>query len=310
MTRNYLKRLNVDWIVNHSTNPFVVGIGTFLCPVWLHKRFFLPNLSKQLGWKNKLACLTISFDCDYPRDAEALPQVLKILARYPFKATFACVGHWIEKYPVEHKLIIDHGHEVMNHTYSHPDNEILNPGRKFRYISRQDKIDEIKRCHDICRNILRVAPTGCRIPHFKSLFSSDIYSILKQVGYEYSSSTWLTNTYSNGMPFTAEDEIVEFPVTTCPKHPFTVFDTWHSLNSPRMLYKIGHRSVQEYIALTKYLVRLAVETNSYINIYIDPFDVINMPGFNDLLSYINSYRDSLEVLTYAEIMERMKKGYN
>ncbi|HOW42788.1 MAG TPA: polysaccharide deacetylase family protein [Candidatus Omnitrophota bacterium] len=299
--------LLTDFIVKQNVNPLIIAAGTFLFPKWLHRQFLLPNLNKQIGWKQKSACLTISFDCDYPRDAEALPQVLNIFSAYAFKASFACVGHWIEKYPIEHKLIVEHGHEIINHTYSHPDNEILNPGRKFRLISRQEKIEEISRCHDICRTILGVSPTGCRIPHFKTLFTPDIYSILKELGYAYSSSTWLTSTYSHGMPFIASDGIIEFPVSTCPKHPFTVFDTWHSLNSPKLLYRLGHRSAVEYISLAKYLVQLAIETHSYINIYIDPFDVINMPGFNDLLAYIASLKDSLEVLTYTEIVSRSKK---
>lgn len=297
-----------DWMVVHNNNPFIIASGTFFFPTLLHKQFFLPNRNKQVNWKRKQACLTISFDCDYPRDAEALPQVIQTFSVYSFKASFACVGHWIEKYPTEHKMIVDNNHEVINHTYSHPDNEILNPGRKFRQISKIEKIKEITACHDICQNILGIAPIGCRIPHFKNLFTPDIYSILRELGYKYSSSTWLTNTYSNGMPFSAEHGIIEFPVTTCPKHPFTVFDTWHSLNSPKMLYKIGHRTTKEYIALAKYLIKLAIETHSYINIYIDPFDVINIAGFSDLLNYINSLQDSLEILTYAEIMNRIQKG--
>ncbi len=48
-------------------------------------------------------------------------QILDILAEYGVKATFFIVGKNCEKYPELVKREIDDGHEVGNHTYSHPD---------------------------------------------------------------------------------------------------------------------------------------------------------------------------------------------
>ena len=45
--------------------------------------------------------------------------VLDELARHKAKATFFCVGKNIEKYPMLLKRILDEGHSVGSHTYSH-----------------------------------------------------------------------------------------------------------------------------------------------------------------------------------------------
>lgn len=296
-----------NWIIKHNSNIFVIVATTLFCPTYVLKSFLGNNKLKRQGWNNKKACLTISFDCDYTRDVQAIPDVLEVLKKYEIKTSFACVGHWIEKYPDEHKMILDYGHEIMNHTYSHPDNEILNPGRKFKEIFRSEKREEIEKCHDVCEKILNYEPIGCRIPHFGNLFTDKIYGILSEIGYQYSSSTMLTNTKSYGMPFEASNGIYEFPLTTCPKHPFTVFDTWHMFNSNRWFYKLIHRNKEEYINLFKYLIDLAINTGSYINIYIDPYDVQEIKDFDVLLDYIKSMKKDIWVASYDDIMKVISK---
>jgi len=65
----------------------------------------------------KLAAL--SFD-DGP-DPLYTPGVLEILKRYQIKATFFVVGESVEAQPGLVKKEIEEGHELGNHTYSHPD---------------------------------------------------------------------------------------------------------------------------------------------------------------------------------------------
>ena len=137
------KKIFADYISRN--NSFLLSVlGTLLLPKTIVTSFLANNRGKNTPWKEKKSCLTLSFDCDYPQDVEAIPFVLKLLAKYSLKTTFACVGLWIEKYPKEHKMILEYGHEIMNHTYSHPDNELLNPGRKFRTIPRHEKKEEVE----------------------------------------------------------------------------------------------------------------------------------------------------------------------
>lgn len=289
------------WIATQNSNLPLVGLVTFSAPGLFVKSILNGNRDKRL-WSSKKACVTLSFDCDYPDDVEAIPAILNMLKPYRYKASFAAVGHWVQKFPKEHAAVVEQGHEIMNHTYSHPDNELLNPGRKFRYISRDEKMEEILKCHEICKSYLGVEPIGLRIPHFKHLFSSDIYALLHEAGYRYSSSTWLTNTTTRGLPFQAEQGIVEFPLTTCPKHPFTVFDTWHSLNAQRLSHKMLHRGSESYLQLFRDLLAMAVETGSYLNIYMDPLDIKKIPGFETMLKLLAD--EDLDVVTYSQYLDR------
>ncbi|MFJ8263218.1 polysaccharide deacetylase family protein [Rummeliibacillus sp. NPDC094406] len=65
---------------------------------------------------NKLVALT--FD-DGPSDA-VTPKVLKILKKHNIKATFFMVGSQVNANPKMAKQVQEAGHEIGNHTYSHP----------------------------------------------------------------------------------------------------------------------------------------------------------------------------------------------
>lgn len=67
-------------------------------------------------------------------------QILDILAEYGIKATFFIVGRNCEKYPELVAREIDEGHEVGNHTYSHPDIDKLNEGEFVREVLGTEEI--------------------------------------------------------------------------------------------------------------------------------------------------------------------------
>jgi len=62
-----------------------------------------------------------------------------MLEQYRLPASFACIGKWIEEFPEVHRGLVDKGHEIINHTYSHPDNEQLDPNRKFNELDQKEK---------------------------------------------------------------------------------------------------------------------------------------------------------------------------
>ncbi|MFH1776256.1 MAG: polysaccharide deacetylase family protein [Candidatus Omnitrophota bacterium] len=299
-----MKKKIIEYILNHNDNIIVIAGVTLLFPAWFLRNCLGDSKYRKRFWNGTCSVLTISFDCDYSKDVEAIPDVLKILKRFDITTSFACVGYWIEKFPEEHKMILEYGHEIVNHTYSHPDNDELTPGRKFKEISYDEKKEEIEKCHNVCKSILKYQPVGCRIPHFKNLFTPDIYKLLNEIGYKYSSSTCLTNTKSKGMPFLADNGIVEFPLSTCPRHPFTVFDTWHSFNSPKLFYKMIHRTEKEYIHLFKLLVNMAIDSSAYINIYLDPYDVVRMKRFSELLDFLKQKETDIRVARYIDVLDK------
>jgi probable sporulation protein (polysaccharide deacetylase family) len=52
---------------------------------------------------------------------EHIPKMLATLKKHDIKATFFLEGRWVKNNPDMAKMIVDAGHEVGNHSYSHPD---------------------------------------------------------------------------------------------------------------------------------------------------------------------------------------------
>ncbi len=63
--------------------------------------------------------VAITFD-DGP-DPEWTPKILDVLKKYGVKATFFQIGAEVEQFPSVAKRVFDEGHEIGNHTFTHPD---------------------------------------------------------------------------------------------------------------------------------------------------------------------------------------------
>ncbi len=63
--------------------------------------------------------IAISFDASWGAERTP-PKILEILKRYDLKTTFFVTGIWIKAYPDWIKQIAEDGHEIGNHTASHP----------------------------------------------------------------------------------------------------------------------------------------------------------------------------------------------
>jgi len=74
-----------------------------------------PDIYRSGNRSSNMVALT--FD-DGP-SAEFTPAILDILKEYNVPATFFMVGVHVEKYPEIAQRIVDEGHEIGNHTYSH-----------------------------------------------------------------------------------------------------------------------------------------------------------------------------------------------
>lgn len=295
----------VYWLIEHRNNRVVFAFCYVISlnyPLFLYA--FLKWKRGKILWASKEACLTLSFDCDYEEDLKALPFILEMLDRYGIPASFACIGRWIEKFPELHRSLLAKGHEIVNHTYSHPDNEQLDPDRRFNELSSRDKREQIERCHAVCKELLNYEPVGFRTPHFGRLFSEEDYLILRELNYLYSSSTKAVATPENGQPFLTKQGILEFPLSPCPKHPFTIFDSWHttSLRTPGSV----HRDGADFFKWFKRLVDLAITTHSYVNVYWDPQDIIKVDHFEQVLKYLSDRRDKIRVATYSEVASSLE----
>ena len=70
--------------------------------------------------------VAITFD-DGP-DPEWTPKILDLLKQYGVKATFFQIGVEVEKFPGVAKRVFAEGHEIGNHTFTHPDISTISKG--------------------------------------------------------------------------------------------------------------------------------------------------------------------------------------
>lgn len=76
--------------------------------------------------------VAITFDTSWGVDNTE--EILNVLEKNNVKGTFFLIGVWIDKYPSQAKAIFDRGHEIGNHSNSHPD---------MKYISKEMIVQEI-----------------------------------------------------------------------------------------------------------------------------------------------------------------------
>lgn len=73
----------------------------------------------------------VSFLINVAWGNEYLPKMLFILKKHHVKATFFLEGRWVKNNPELAKMIVENGHDIGNHSYSHPDMARL-PTAKIR----------------------------------------------------------------------------------------------------------------------------------------------------------------------------------
>ena len=97
---------------------------------------------------------SLSFDAAWGN--EDTQQLIDILAEYDVKATFFVVGQWVDKYPESVKALHDAGHEVQNHSNTHP---------HMAKLSSSDVVTELNACNDKVESVTGVRPTLFRCPY-------------------------------------------------------------------------------------------------------------------------------------------------
>ena len=123
------------------------------------------------------------------------PQILSILAQYGVPATFFMVGQNIRNYPDVARAVIKAGHEVGNHTFSHPHIGNLGEAAIFEEIGKcEDALEEL--C-EYRPHLLRT-PQGALTPSLERCLLDDDYILilwsLDTRDWEHKSTAHLTRT--------------------------------------------------------------------------------------------------------------------
>lgn len=142
-------------------------IGFVLCcilaPFVPNFSFFLP-IASQGDTSSQSVALT--FD-DGP-DPETTPAILKVLEENNIKATFFVVGHKAQENQEIIRMILDWGHSIGNHSYSHDPILALRSTRKLR--SEIHKTQEVLKRQGLSPLAFR-PPVGITNPRLKTVLS-------------------------------------------------------------------------------------------------------------------------------------------
>ncbi|MBM6870634.1 polysaccharide deacetylase family protein [Pseudoflavonifractor phocaeensis] len=115
--------------------------------------------------------ISISFDAAWGN--EDTQQLIDILEQYQVKATFFVVGQWVDKYPESVKALADAGHEVMNHSDTHP---------HMNQMSREELIADVEACNDKIEAVTGIRPTLIRPPYGE--YNDTVISAIRSIGME------------------------------------------------------------------------------------------------------------------------------
>lgn len=112
---------------------------------------------------------------------EMLHSIADIFDHWDIKATFFCIANQLTHSKVRDtfKALLRKGHEIGNHTWSHPCMHQLNEAQRA---------DEIIKGHETIATRLGSTPTGYRAPAYYS--TPEDLSLLAEIGYTYDASAY------------------------------------------------------------------------------------------------------------------------
>lgn len=117
-------------------------------------RILGPNLTRVPRCDNRSRVVSLTFD-DGPHP-ELTPRVLDVLDQYGARASFFCVGRLVEEHASLVREMIERGHRIENHTWSHPNS--------FAFLPPNGLATQIGRTQSIIDQVTGRAPVYFRAP--------------------------------------------------------------------------------------------------------------------------------------------------
>lgn len=178
---------------------------------------FIPSRSTQVAGdlvqrvNTDERVVALTFD-DGPTNADA-DAVLKVLADRGVPATFYIEGQAVEDNETTVRRIIEEGHEVGNHTWSH---------RRMVFVSPGTVADEIESTDSVIRNAGYDGPLTFRPPYGNKLLTLPLYL----AEHDRLTVTWDVSAEDfSGTPQTSSD-IIEGTVTTTRPGSIILLHPW------------------------------------------------------------------------------------
>jgi len=137
----------------------------------------------------------IAFTFDDGPDPVYTPQLADLFREHGGKATFFVVGRELERYPDVAKALHEEGHELGNHSYTHP---------RLPELSEAGRREELDRTEALIERIAGAKPTSYRAPYLATDESLDAF--VRERGY---ASAGGTNIDARDWSMPGADHIVD-----------------------------------------------------------------------------------------------------
>jgi len=115
----------------------------------------------------------ISLTLDGTWGADYTDEILDILRENNIKITFFFAGYWLEKYPDIVKRIAAEGHEIENHSFTHP---------HFNSLSREKIKEELESTSDLVEEIIGIRPRFFRPPFGE--YNNNVIKTINNLDYQ------------------------------------------------------------------------------------------------------------------------------
>jgi peptidoglycan/xylan/chitin deacetylase (PgdA/CDA1 family) len=138
---------------------FVMGFSLLVWAAFVYIPGFDPLF--RIPWRGPRRGHRMAITFDDGPHGRVTGQVLDLFKRHGGKATFFLVGQSVEAEPEVVARIVEEGHAVGSHTYSHA---------KLHLLARPRMQDEVDRGHE-CLNALGISSNLFRAPHGLKTFS-------------------------------------------------------------------------------------------------------------------------------------------
>ncbi|KQL44265.1 hypothetical protein AN963_22880 [Brevibacillus choshinensis] len=157
-------------VISLCTAILVVGSVPVIAREERNRHYF--EVRGEVVWEvpSKESVIALTFD-DGP-DPIYTPMIMDLLNQYNAKATFFAVGSRLAKHPGIGKTIVEHGHEIANHTFHHPN---------FKSISKEKIETEIRLTEETILKATGKHPTLFRSP--AGIYNETIVNTVKKCGY-------------------------------------------------------------------------------------------------------------------------------
>lgn len=189
----------------------------------------------------------ISFEEQIEVSRKGTEIILGILKKYNIKATFFCTVIFAQSAPIIIKRIVDEGHELASHGWSHTD---------FDY-------SHLSTSKEILEKISGVQVNGFRMAKMKEIDNTEV----QKAGYLYNSSinpTFIPGRYNyfrKPRTFFKEENILQIPASVTPIIRFPLF--WLSFhNLPLKIYLL--------------ISKITYKKDAYLHLYFHPWEFINL----------------------------------